>query len=141
MGGRKKLTNNTGIPQHRIEAIARCILPDVLAFYESEEGQREFAEWKKQRELEKQEVKAGQGRKKGRAHRENGCVRLFCAYGVMASSEGPSAWRQACALPRCESRYFHTDRKKPIIRTHLLPETSSDYIGLVSPAGFEPTTF
>ena len=43
-GGRKKLTNNTGIPQHRIEAIARCILPDILAFYESEEGQREFAE-------------------------------------------------------------------------------------------------
>lgn len=58
MGGRKKLTNNTGIPQHLIEAIARCILPDILAFYESEEGQREFAEWKKQRELEKQEVKA-----------------------------------------------------------------------------------
>ncbi len=58
MGGRKKLTNNTDIPQHQIEAIARCILPDVLAFYESEEGQREFAEWKKQRELEKQEVKA-----------------------------------------------------------------------------------
>ncbi len=58
MGGRKKLTNNTDIPQHQIEAIARCILPDILAFYESEEGQREFSEWKKQRELEKQEVKA-----------------------------------------------------------------------------------
>ena len=58
MGGRKKLTNNTDIPQHQIEAIARCILPDILAFYESKEGQREFAEWKKQRELEKQEVKA-----------------------------------------------------------------------------------
>ena len=58
LGGRKKLTNNTGIPQHRIEAIARCILPDILAFYESEEGQREFAEWKKPRELEKQEIKA-----------------------------------------------------------------------------------
>lgn len=58
MGGRKKLTNNTDMPQHQIEAIARCILPDILAFYESEEGQREFAEWKKQRELEKQEVKA-----------------------------------------------------------------------------------
>ena len=56
MSGRKKLTNNTGIPQHRIEAIARCILPDVLAFYESEEGQREFAEWKKQREAERQEA-------------------------------------------------------------------------------------
>jgi len=53
LGGRKKLTNNTGIPQHRIEAIARCILPDILAFYESEEGQREFAEWKAQQEKNK----------------------------------------------------------------------------------------
>ena len=43
MGRRKKLINNTDIPQHQIEAIARCILPDILAFYESEEGQREFA--------------------------------------------------------------------------------------------------
>lgn len=35
---------NIDIPQHKIEAIARCIMPDILAFYESEEGQREFAE-------------------------------------------------------------------------------------------------
>ena len=34
MGRRKKLINNTDIPQHQIEAIARCILPDILAFYE-----------------------------------------------------------------------------------------------------------
>ena len=47
MGRRKKLINNTNIPQYQIEAIARCIMPDILAFYESEEGQREFAEWKK----------------------------------------------------------------------------------------------
>ena len=38
------------ILSHKIEAIARCLLPDILAYYESEEGQREFAEWKKQRE-------------------------------------------------------------------------------------------
>ena len=57
MGRRKKVNNNTDIPQHQIEAIARCILPDILAFYESEEGQREFSEWKKQREIEKQEAK------------------------------------------------------------------------------------
>ena len=57
MGRRKKLINNSAIPQHQIEAIARCIMPDILAFYESEEGQREFAEWKKQREAEKQEDK------------------------------------------------------------------------------------
>ena len=56
MGRRKKLINNTDIPQHQIEAIARCIMPDILAFYESEEGQREFAEWKKRREAEKQEA-------------------------------------------------------------------------------------
>ena len=43
---RKKLTNNSGIPQHEIENIARILLPGILAFYESEEGQREFAEWK-----------------------------------------------------------------------------------------------
>ena len=56
MGRRKKLINNTDIPQHQIEAIARCIMPDILAFYESEEGQREFAEWKKQWEAERQEA-------------------------------------------------------------------------------------
>ena len=57
LGRRKKLINNTDIPQHQIEAIARCILPDILAFYESEEGQREFSEWKKQREMETQKAK------------------------------------------------------------------------------------
>ncbi len=57
MSRRKKLINNTDIPQYKIEAIARCIMPDILAYYESEEGQREFAEWKKQREMEKQEAK------------------------------------------------------------------------------------
>ena len=54
MSRRKKLINNTDIPQHQIEAIARCIMPDILAFYESEEGQREFAEWKAQRDAEQQ---------------------------------------------------------------------------------------
>lgn len=52
MGRRKKLINNANIPQYKIEGIARCILPDILSFYESEEGQREFAEWKAQREAE-----------------------------------------------------------------------------------------
>lgn len=45
MSRRKKLINNSDIPQHVIETIARCIWPDTLAYYESEEGQREFAEW------------------------------------------------------------------------------------------------
>ena len=50
MSRRKKLTNNSGIPQHEIENIARILLPDILAFYESEEGQREFAEWQAARD-------------------------------------------------------------------------------------------
>mgnify|MGYP000946900381 FL=1 len=60
MGRRKKLINNPGIPQHEIEHIARCILPDILAYYESVEGQREFQEWLAQREAEQTEVKEGE---------------------------------------------------------------------------------
>jgi len=50
---RKKLINNTNIPQYKVEAIARCIITDILAFYESEEGQEEFAKWKRQQQTEK----------------------------------------------------------------------------------------
>ena len=57
MARKKKLINNTSIPQREIEIIARCIFPDILAFYESEEGQREFAEWKKQGKAKRQEIK------------------------------------------------------------------------------------
>ena len=45
---KKKLINNTNIPEHEIEKIARCLFPDILAFYNSEEGQREFKEWLKE---------------------------------------------------------------------------------------------
>ena len=62
MGRRKKPINNSGIPQHGIEHIARCILPDILAYYESEEGQREFREWLAQREAEKAEGKVGESK-------------------------------------------------------------------------------
>lgn len=43
---KNKLINNSGFPQETIEQVARALLPDILAFYESEEGQREYAEWK-----------------------------------------------------------------------------------------------
>lgn len=42
---RKKLINNSDIPQHAIESITRCILPDILAYYESEEGQNDYMKW------------------------------------------------------------------------------------------------
>lgn len=52
---RKKKVNNygTGIPYHEVEALARVLLPEIQAFFESEEGQREFAEWKAQQEQNK----------------------------------------------------------------------------------------
>ena len=59
---KKKIINNSGIPQHEIEHIARCILPDILAYYESEEGQREFREWLAQREAEASEGKVGKSK-------------------------------------------------------------------------------
>ena len=50
MGRKKKLINNSDIPQYAIETVARCLLPDIIAYFESEEGQLEFAEWKRQQE-------------------------------------------------------------------------------------------
>ena len=63
MSRRKKLINDTNILEHQIETIARCLLPDILKFYESEEGQREFTEWKAQREAK--QVRNGKGDKLG----------------------------------------------------------------------------
>lgn len=50
MGRKKKVINNSGIPQYAIETVARCLLPDIIAYFESEEGQQEFEEWKRQQE-------------------------------------------------------------------------------------------
>ena len=51
----KKKVNDygTGIPYHEVEALARVLLPVIQKFFESEEGQREFAEWKAQRDTDK----------------------------------------------------------------------------------------
>ena len=35
-----------GIPKHVLEAIVDTMLPDIIAFFETEEGKREFEEWK-----------------------------------------------------------------------------------------------
>ena len=34
----------TAIPLHEVEALACILLPQIQAFFESEEGQKEFAE-------------------------------------------------------------------------------------------------
>ena len=57
MSRKKKPVNNSGIPQHIIESIARCILPDIIAYYETEEGQRQFQEWRAMQDAEQTERK------------------------------------------------------------------------------------
>ena len=46
MARKKKPVNNTPYPDYVIEAVARCLWPDIQAFFESEEGKWEFAKWK-----------------------------------------------------------------------------------------------
>ena len=44
------------IPEHIRKEIARCLLPDIVAYFESEQGQREFEEWKKGKTASKQDI-------------------------------------------------------------------------------------
>jgi hypothetical protein len=44
------------VPDHVVESLARCILPSIQKYFESEEGQREFAEWK-ERKKKKSNIK------------------------------------------------------------------------------------
>ena len=46
MAKKKGNDYGTGIPKHEIEALARVPLPEIQKFFESEDGQREFEEWK-----------------------------------------------------------------------------------------------
>ncbi len=52
---------------------------------------------------------------------------------------GLSAWRWACALPRCGSRDSRISQRIPKIRTRPQSETDSDFVGLVPVVGLEPT--
>ena len=58
MSRKKKAINRSPYPDHTIEAIARCLWPDIQSYYDSEEGQREFSEWKtrKEKELQPEEI-------------------------------------------------------------------------------------
>ena len=55
MARKRKINDHgTGIPYHEVEALARVLLPEIQAFFESEKGQREFADWKAQQQTEQQ---------------------------------------------------------------------------------------
>jgi len=40
------------IPDDALEALARCLFPTMVAFFKSEEGKREFAEWQARESIE-----------------------------------------------------------------------------------------
>ena len=47
------LSSNQGecdIPDEVIKEIARCLVPDIIAFFETEEAKREFEAWKLEQE-------------------------------------------------------------------------------------------
>ena len=54
MARKKKPVNNTPYPDYVIETVARCLWPDIQAFFQSEEGQREFEAWKEEQLLKKE---------------------------------------------------------------------------------------
>lgn len=41
---------NTSVPDYEIDSLARALLPAIQSLFETEEGQREFEEWKAERQ-------------------------------------------------------------------------------------------
>lgn len=42
------------IPREALESFARTILPDIIAFFETEEGNRQYEEWLKEQETKEE---------------------------------------------------------------------------------------
>jgi hypothetical protein len=45
------------IPREALESFARTILPDIIAFFETEEGNRQYEEWLKEEEAKEKASK------------------------------------------------------------------------------------
>lgn len=54
----RKKKNRTGIPDYEIEALARVLLPAIQRLFETEEGKREFEEWRAERKEGQQNMKS-----------------------------------------------------------------------------------
>jgi hypothetical protein len=58
MSRKKKLINNTDIPNFAIERFARCVFDDIRAAYADEEIQKEFAIWQAEQAAKRAEQKS-----------------------------------------------------------------------------------
>jgi hypothetical protein len=50
---KSKFTNTTQLPDHEIESLARCFLPYIREYYETEEGRKAYDAWKRAQESKK----------------------------------------------------------------------------------------
>ena len=48
------------IPEEALRSFVRTIMPDIIAFFESEEGNREYEEWLKEEEAKEKAKKRGE---------------------------------------------------------------------------------
>ena len=53
MGRKKKLVNNSGIPQYAIDRFARCVFDDIREDFMKPEVQADFQRWLAEREQNK----------------------------------------------------------------------------------------
>lgn len=51
MAKKKKPINQSNWTDAAVETFARCVWPDIVAFFESEEGQREFAQCQREQAM------------------------------------------------------------------------------------------
>ena len=62
MNKKKKSTNTSPYPDEAIERLARAFYPAILACWNSEEGQREFAAWQAEQAHHRKQRKTGSSR-------------------------------------------------------------------------------
>ncbi len=47
--GEQKAVKKSEIPKYELESLARVLLPEIQIYFESDEGKREFEQWKRQK--------------------------------------------------------------------------------------------
>ena len=101
MGRKKKLVNNTDIPQYAIERVARCVLDDIREDYLKEEVLKAFVEW--EREWRSYTIKRGLQEKKERAANTAALSVLFRLFSLLV--HGVSI--RDVSASRCQSKCIH----------------------------------
>ena len=65
------MSNKCELPQHEIDALVRHFLPQIKAFFESKEGQKEYEAWQQEQDELVGETDKEGGKKKYVKERKN----------------------------------------------------------------------